>query len=150
MGKGATAKDAQLILQLYELRRETEMRKARDWWMTQFWPSNADDYMKVANAIGSQENCWLRQVQSYWGMAASFVLEGALNEDLFLRPAFSGELFMIFTKVQPFLAELREKIGDTRAYADVEEVLTRSKSGRERLKIMTKRIEVWKEKTKKA
>jgi hypothetical protein len=150
MGKGATAKDAQLILQLYELRRETEMRKARDWWMTQFWPSNADDYMKVANAIGSSENGWLRQVQSYWGIAASFVLEGALNEDLFLRPAFSGELFLIFTKVHPFLGELREKVGDPRAYADIEEVLTRSKAGRERLKIMMKRIEVWREKTKKA
>jgi hypothetical protein len=149
MGKGATAKDAQLILQLYELRREAEMRKARDWWMTQFWPSNVDEYMKVANAPGTQENCWLRQVQSYWGMASSFVLEGALNEDLFLKPAFSGEMFMIFAKVHPFLGELRGKIGDPRAFADIEEVITRSKSGRERLKFMSKRLEVWKEKTAK-
>lgn len=147
MGKGATAKDAQLILHLYELRREAEMRKARDWWMTQFWPASADEYMKVANAPGTQENSWLRQVQSYWGIAAAFVLEGALSEDLFLKPAFSGEMFMIFGKVHPFLGELREKIGDPRAFADIEEVITRSKWGRERLKFMVKRLEVWKEKT---
>lgn len=149
MGKGATAKDAQLIMQLYDLRREAEMRKARDWWMTQFWPANAEDYMKVMNAPGTPENNWLRQVQSYWGMAASFVTEGALNEDLFLKPSFSGEMFMIFAKVHPFLGELREKIGDPGAFAGIEEVITRSKWGRERLKFILKRLEVWKERTKK-
>jgi hypothetical protein len=149
MGKGATAKDAQLIMQLYDLRREAEMRKARDWWMTQFWPANVDDYMKVLNAPGTQENNWLRQVQSYWGMAASFVIEGALNEDLFLKPAFSGEMFMIFAKVHPFLGELREKIGDPGAFAGIEEVITRNKWGRERLKFILKRLEVWKEKARK-
>jgi hypothetical protein len=149
MGKGATAKDAQLIMQLYDLRREAEMRKARDWWMTQFWPATVDDYMKVLNVPGTQENNWLRQVQSYWGMAASFVTEGALNEDLFLKPAFSGEMFMIFAKVHPFLGELREKIGDPGAFAGIEEVITRNKWGRERLKFILKRLEVWKEKTRK-
>jgi len=147
MGKGATARDAQLIMQLYDLRREAEMRKARDWWMTQFWPANVDDYMKVLNAPGTPENNWLRQVQSYWGMAASFVTEGALKEDLFLKPAFSGEMFMIFAKVHPFLGELREKIGDPGAFAGIEEVITRNKWGRERLKFILKRLEVWKEKT---
>jgi hypothetical protein len=145
MPKGATAKDAQLILQLYDLRREAEMRKAREWCLTQFWPNNADEYMKVVLAFDTQENRWLRQVQSYWGIAAAFVIEGALNEDLFLKPSFSGEMFMLFAKVYPFLAELREKIGDPRAFADIEAVITRSKWGRERFKFILKRAQVWKE-----
>jgi hypothetical protein len=147
MAKGATAKDAQLILHLYDLRREAEMRKAREWYATEFWPDNADDFLQVAFAAGTQENRWLRQVQSYWGIAAAFVIEGALNEDLFLKPSFSGEMFMLFAKVYPFLGELREKLGDPRAFADIEAVITRSKWGRERLKFVLKRLESWKEKT---
>jgi hypothetical protein len=141
----ATAKDAQLILQLYDLRREAEIRKARNWWMSEFWPQSAEDYLKVMYASGTPENGWLRQLQSYWGIAASFVLEGALNEDLFLKPAFSGEMFIMFGKIYPFLRELREKIGDPKAFADTEEVIMRTKWGRDRLKFMLKRLESWRE-----
>ena len=146
MAKKAAATDAQLLMQLYDLRREGEMRKARQWWMTEFWPRNADDFLKVAMTPGPQENGWLRQVASYWGMAASFVLHGALSEELFLRPAASGEMFLMLGKVYPFLGELREKLGDPEAFRDVEKVITRSKWGRERLKFMMKRLEGWREK----
>lgn len=149
MAKTASARDAQLILQLYDLRREPEMRKARNWWVTEFWPNNADDFLKLAWASGTQENHWLRQVQSYWGIAASFVLQGALSEELFLRPAFSGEMFVVFGKVYPFLEELREKVGDPEAFLDVEKVITGTKWGRERLKFMVKRLEMWREKIQK-
>ena len=67
--------------------------------------------------MGSQENNWLRQVGGYWSMAASFVLQGALNEELFIQPAVSGEMIFIFAKVQPFLKELREKMGDPTCFA---------------------------------
>src|SRR5271154_6632728 len=109
MAKKPTAADAQLILQLYDLRREAEMRKARSWGLGEFWPQSADDVVKVAWAMGTQENNWLRQVGGYWSMAASFVLHGALSEELFIQPAVSGEMVFIFAKVQPFLEELREK-----------------------------------------
>lgn len=141
--------DAQLILKLYDLRREPELRKARNWWLWEFSPRNADDFLKVAWASGSQENNWLRQVASYWGMAASFVLQGALSEELFLRPAFSGEMFVVFGKVYPFLPELREKLGDPEVFRDVEKVVTHTKWGRERLKFILKRIETWREKADK-
>ena len=146
MAKKPTAMDAQLILQLYDLRREAEMRKARNWWVTQFWPKNADDFMKVAFALGSQENNWLRQVAGYWSMAASFVLHGALSSDLFLQPAVSGEMFIVLAKVHPFLKELREKAGDPEMFGTVEKVITGSKYGRERLKFMLKRVEMMREK----
>ena len=142
----AGSRDAQLILQLYDLRRETEMRKAREWWATEFWPNNADDFMKVGWAPGTQENKWLRQVAGYWGIAASFVLQGALDEDLFLVPGFSGEMFVMFAKVYPFVGELREKLGDPEVFLDIEKVVMRTKWGRERLKFLLKRLESWREK----
>jgi hypothetical protein len=146
MSKKATAADAQLIMQLYDLRREAEMRKARHWWVAEFWPQSIDDILKVSGALGSQENNWLRQVGGYWSMAASFVLHGALNEDLFLQPAVSGEMFFVYAKVQPFLKELREKMGDPQMFGNVEKVITGSKFGRERLKFTLKRVEMMREK----
>ncbi|MGB8115940.1 MAG: hypothetical protein WCF22_19320 [Candidatus Sulfotelmatobacter sp.] len=146
MAKKATATDAQLILQLYDLRREAEMRKARNWWFVSFWPRNADDFMKIAFAPGSQENNWLRQVSGYWSMAASFVLQGALNAELFLQPAVSGEMFIVFAKVHPFLKELRQKAGDPQMFSTIEQVINSSKFGRERLKFMLKRVEMMREK----
>jgi hypothetical protein len=143
MAKKATAPEAELILHLYELRREAEMRKARNWWMADFWPNSADDFLKVAFAAGTQENNWLRQVGGYWGMAASFVVQGALSEELFIRPSVSGEMFLMFGKVQPFIKELREKIGDPELFLDVEKVITKSKWGRDRLKFTLKRLEDW-------
>src|SRR6516225_4085498 len=139
MAKKPTHGDARLILQLYDLRREAEMRKARQWWLTGFWPRSVDDFMRITQAPGSPENNWFRQGASYWGMAASFVNQGVLNEDLFLRPAFSGEMFFLFAKVEPYLKEFREKIGDPEAFQDVEEAVMRTKWGRERLKFLRKR-----------
>jgi hypothetical protein len=146
MRKKPTASDAQLIMQLYDLRREPEMRKARAWWFNEFWPQSADDFLKVAFAMGTQENNWLRQVNGYWTMAASFVLHGALNADLFIQPAVSGEMFVAFAKVHPFLKELREKAGDAEIFGTIEKVITGSKYGRERLKFMIKRVEMMREK----
>ena len=143
MGKKSGSRDAEISLKLYELRREPELRKARNWWLWEFLPEGAADFLKVANATGTQENNWLRQVGGYWGMAAALVRQGLLDEDLFLRPACSGEMFFMLAKVYPFLPELREKLGDPEVFRDVEKVATNSKWGRERLQfvIIIKRVE---------
>ncbi|MFZ0332661.1 MAG: hypothetical protein WAN10_18365 [Candidatus Acidiferrales bacterium] len=143
--KKATSADAQVIMQLYDLRREPEMRRARNWWLTEFWPNSADDFMKVAMPLGAQENNWLRQVGGYWGMAASFVLSGAVNQDLFLQPAVSGEMFFIFAKIHPFLGELRQKLEDPHVFANVEKVINSTKFGRDRLQLTLKRVAMAKE-----
>jgi hypothetical protein len=148
MAKRPTAADAHLILKLYDLRRESEMRKARSWWLNEFWPENADDFAKVARSMGTQENKWLRQVGGYWSMAASFVLQGVLNEELFIQPAVSGEMYFLFAKVHPFLEELREKMGDPHLFVNIEKVITKSKFGRERLKFTLKRVEMTRQKRK--
>jgi hypothetical protein len=141
MAKKPTSADAQLILQLYDLRRESEMRKARHWWVANFFPESADDFLKVAWAMGTPENNWLRQVGGYWGIATSFVLQGALNEQLFLQPAFSGEMFLIYAKVYPFIKELREKMSDSEVFLNIERVILGSKYGRNRLQLTLKRVE---------
>ncbi len=140
MPKKPGSTDAELILKLYDLRREAEIRKARNWWGADFWPENADDFMKVAMAMGTQENNWLRMVGGYWDLAASLVVHGTLNEALFLEPAFSGEMFMMFAKLHPFLKELRERLKSPTMLANVEKVIKNSKTGRDRLKFMEERI----------
>src|SRR5437764_12443902 len=101
----ATPADAELILKLYDLRREPELRKARNWWLGTFWPNSVDDILKIGGAMGTQENAWMRQVGGYWEMAAALVLNGALNQELFLEGSVSGEMFFIFAKIKPFLPE---------------------------------------------
>jgi hypothetical protein len=142
MPKKPSADDARLIVQLYDLRREAEMRKARHWWATEFFPESADDFMKVAWAVGTQENAWLRQVSGYWNIVASFVLKDVLNEDLFLQPGFSGELFVIYAKIHPLVKELRKKLDDPEFFRTIEQVVTRTKWGRNRLQFMMKRVEM--------
>ena len=141
MAKKPTTADAQLIVQLYDLRREAEMRKARNWWAGEFFPQNADDFLKVAWAMNTVENNGLRQVGGYWGMVASFVNSGVLNEVLFLAPGFSGEMFLIYAKIHPYIKDLREKLNDPNAWKDVETAITRTKWGRDRLQFMIKRVE---------
>jgi len=148
MSKKPTVPDAQLILKLYDLRREAEMRKARSWYAGEFFPDSADDFVKVAWAFGTQENAWLRQVNGYWGIVASFVLTGVLNEELFLQPGFSGEMFLIYAKIQPFVKDLRKKLNDPEAFLSIEKALTRTKWGKNRLQFMMTRVAAFREKRK--
>lgn len=140
MGQKATAQDARLILQLYHLRQEREMRQARHWWLTKFWPQTAADYLKVEAARATKENNWLRQVISYWGMAAALVLHGTLSESTFLQPAFSREMFVVYAKVQPFLRELRRRTMNPNLMRNIETVILESDTARERLKRISERV----------
>ena len=139
MPKKPTTADAELILKLYEARREAEIRKARQWWVGSFWPNTADDVLQLTRSTG-QENAWYRMVLGYWNMAASFVLHGALNEDLFLETAFSGEMYFVYAKLKPVLKELREKMQNPAFLANIEKLITRSKTGRERFAMIEKNV----------
>jgi hypothetical protein len=140
MSKEPTATDAELILKLYDLRREAEMRKARDWWVVKFWPQTADDFIKVANALGTQENNWLRQVGGYWDMAAALVLHGTIHPELFVEGGVSGEMFFLYAKMQPILKDVREKMQSPGLFSNVEKVIMQSEAGRERLKTASARV----------
>lgn len=135
-----THADAELILKLYDARREPEIRKARKWWTETFWPQSADEILTVIRGLGSQENAWLRQALGYWSMASSFVTHGVLNEDLFFEPSFSGEMFFIYAKIDPYLKEVREKQQNPLFLANLEK-LVHSEKGKERYKVISKNVE---------
>jgi len=83
----------------------------------------------------------MRQVGGYWDMAASLVLCGAVNEELFLQPGISGEMFFLFAKIHPFLKEIREKMNNPDVFANIEKVATGSKLARKRLERVSKNVE---------
>jgi hypothetical protein len=94
-------KSAQLILKLYDLRREAVMRQARNWFFT-FNPKSAADIQQTAMG---EYGGFYRMVTTYWDMACSFVNHGAIDAEMFNDA--TGEQVFVFAKIQPFLAELR-------------------------------------------
>lgn len=103
----ATPADAEIILKLYELRREPVMREARAWIAAEFWPQTAEQYFAVASNRSDPHNAFVRQVLSYWEMAAAMVLHGALSAELFVDC--NNECFMLLAKFTPILEEVRQR-----------------------------------------
>ncbi len=104
-----TYDDANLILRLYEMRRDDRMREARQWYTAKFKPKKWEELATLVTP-GSAENASFRMVISYWDMAASFVLTGVLNRELFFE---SGrELLVVFERLKPVLPGIREAYKD--------------------------------------
>jgi hypothetical protein len=103
----ASNADAEIILKLYELRTETVMREARAWITGEFWPESADEFFAVQNDRNSPKSAWLRQVVTYWEMAASLVLHGALSSDLFVDC--NSEPFFILAKLSHIMPDIHAK-----------------------------------------
>jgi hypothetical protein len=106
----ATAADAELILRLYELRRDETLRKARRFMIFEFNPKTLEELRAVSRDTKSEFNpCW-RQMLSFWEMAASLVLRGALDADLFLDSNLEG--ILIYAKFHHFHAETEKESGN--------------------------------------
>ena len=103
----ATPADAEIILKLYQLRTEAEMRKARAWITGEFWPATAEDFFAVASNPADPHNAWLRQVLTYWEMAAAMVLHGAVSAELFVDC--NAEGFFLLAKLSHILDGIRAK-----------------------------------------
>ena len=99
---------ALLNLRLFELRREPVLREARDWFLRDFNPESVGEVVEV---LRGERNASFRMVLGYWDMAASLVTTGAIDADAFL--AAHSEVFGTFSKIQPFLAELRSMSGES-------------------------------------
>src|SRR5215831_18990873 len=93
---------ALLNLKLFELRREPVLREARDWFLMEFNPATFAEFVPL---VSGTRNASFRMVLGYWDMAASLVTTGAIDGDAFR--AAHGEIFATFSKIQPYLAELR-------------------------------------------
>ena len=103
----ATPADAEIILRLYELRTESVMRQARAWLVGEFWPSTAEELFTVLLNPAEPHNAFLRQVLSYWEMAAAMVLHGAVSAELFVDC--NGEGFFLPAKFSHILEGVREQ-----------------------------------------
>ena len=141
MGK---AKDADLILKLYELRREKTMREARNWFFT-FDPKTPQDFVDV---LTSDKSGLYRMVVSYWDMACSFVNNEAIDAQMFNDA--NGEHFFVYAKMEPFIPALREAMGAPQFLAHLEKAVKEVPDYEERLAAirdrMAKLIEIWKQK----
>ncbi|HEY5174151.1 MAG TPA: hypothetical protein VII95_01135 [Terriglobales bacterium] len=132
----ATHQDAELILKLYDLRREPVMREARNF-VFGFAPKSVDEIVALTNAFGTKENAYLRQVYGYWEMAAALVVHGTLNALLVYDTC--HEMYFVYGKIQPFLEEFRRKSGMPDFLSNLQRVVEGSEEGRERLARMQKR-----------
>jgi hypothetical protein len=133
----ATQQDAELILKLYDLRREPVMREARNFFAT-FTPSSFEELMAVMGNFGSKENAYVRQVMSYWEMAASLIVHGALNAELAQDTL--GEMNFVYAKMQPFIAQMRQMMKSPEFLQNIEKVVEGTPEGRERFKHVQARM----------
>jgi hypothetical protein len=127
--------DAELILKLYELRREPVMREARAHYLT--LTASLDAFLAVAANPMSKENSYVRQVCGYWEMVAALVVHGTLNALLVYDTC--QEMYFVYAKIQPFLEEFRQKSGMTDFFTNVQKVVEGSAEGRERVVRLQKR-----------
>jgi hypothetical protein len=109
---------ALLNLQLFKLRRDPVLREARDWFLREFNPESFDELVAL---VSGERNASFRMVVGYWDMAASLVTTGAIDADAFL--AAHGEIFATFSKIHPFLADLRQTSGELDFCKHVEAVV---------------------------
>ena len=132
----ATPADAEIILKLYELRTEAEMRKARAWMTGEFWPSTVEDFTAVALNPADPHNAWFRQVITYWEMAAAMVLHGAVSAELFVDC--NGEGFFLLAKFAHILDGIRGK--NPYFMSKTSELITRFSAASQRYEIAVKNV----------
>lgn len=128
------AESADLILKLYDLRREALMREARDW----FFGFNPESIEDVSTAAYGARGAFYRMVTSYWDMAASLVNHGAIDEDMFNDA--NGEHIVVFAKVEPYLGEIRAMAGSPQYLHHLEDLVMRTPNARERLPEIRERM----------
>jgi hypothetical protein len=117
-----THEQAQLHLQIYDLRREERMRQGREWFFKNYWPDSAEDAMRIA-APGSEGGAFAMMVVSYWEQACALVNSGLLNEDLFFQT--SGEFFGVWERCRPIVPQIREMWKYKLYLSEMEQTATR-------------------------
>ena len=131
-------RQAELILHLFELRREAVMRAARGYIGGEFMPRTADEFVGLVTA-GDQHTSYILQVYGYWDMVAAFVLSGALTEPLVYRTC--QEMYFQYAKIQPHLAEFRRQMNLPEFMQNIQTVVEGSEAGRKRLADMRSNME---------
>jgi hypothetical protein len=130
-------RQAELILKLYELRRESVMREARGYVGGEFMQKSVDEFVGLVTA-GGKNTGYILQVYGYWDMVAGFVIHGALSEALVYDTC--QEMYFQYAKIQPYLAGFRERMNLPEWLRSIERVVEGSAEGRERVKTMARSL----------
>jgi len=132
--------DVMAILKLYELRRDEKMRASRAWYFSEFAPKSAMDVIALYRS-GEQASAYFRMITSYWDMASSFVLNGGIDEKMFLD---SGtEYIFVYAKIQPFLAEIRQLFHEPEYLLNLETLVLKTPNIETKLETRKKLIAIW-------
>jgi hypothetical protein len=115
----ATYDDANLLLRLYEIRREEKLRAARSWFVANFKAKTMAEWNAICGP-GTDANPLFRQATSYWDMVASFVASGVLNEELLFQS--TRELLLFWLRLKPIANEARAALKDPHAWKNLETV----------------------------
>src|SRR5271157_2498909 len=122
MPTGPTHEQAQLHLQVYDMRREARLRQARDWFFKNYFVDSVDDAMRIA-APGTENGAFAAMVLSYWEQACALLDYGLLHEDLFFET--SGEFFGVWERMKPVIPQAREMFKDKQFLAHMEHAAQR-------------------------
>jgi hypothetical protein len=117
-----THEQAQLQLQLYDMRREARLRQARDWFFNNYFVDNLDDAMRIAGP-GTEAGTFAMMVFTYWDQACALLNYGLLHEDLFFET--SGEFFGVWERVKPIIQQGRERWSNKQFLAHLEKAANR-------------------------
>jgi hypothetical protein len=131
---------ADLILKLYDLRREEKMREARNW-IISFFPESMSDVMKTM--VNPETSAYFRMVTSYWDMAASFVNHGAIDEEMFNDA--HGEHVIVFAKIEPFLEEVRQTMNSPQFLKNLETLVMKMPDAKQTLAARREMMKRWME-----
>src|SRR5678815_5272562 len=122
MGTKPTHEQAQLHLQVYDLRREARLRQARDWFQQNYHAETMEEAMKLG-APGTEKGAFFGMVIGYWEQACTLLNYGLLHEDLFFET--SGEFFGVWELLKPVVPEFRERFADKNLLANLEKAAKR-------------------------
>ena len=132
--------DVEVILKLYELRRDEMMRRARNWYFSEFNPESAKDVVKLMLS-GPEQSAYYRMITSYWDMAASFVNNGGIDERMFLEA--NTEHAVVFARIEPFIADVREAFGEPDYLLHLEQLVMKIPNAKELLANRRKLFASW-------
>ena len=124
-----TYEQAQLHLQIYEMRREARLRQAREWFFKNYFADSFDDGMRIAPP-GTEAGAFVMIVFSYWEQACALLNYGLLHEDLFFET--SGEFFGVWERVKPGIQQGRERFANKQFLAHLEKAANRYETWIER------------------
>jgi len=132
--------DALVIVKLYEIRSEALMREARAWFFSSFAPQSGKEIVALLLS-GEKQSAYYRMVASHWEVSASLVNNGGIDEKLFLDA--NSEHLAVFAKLQPFIAEVRETIGEPDYMAQLERLVMRVPNVERKLENRRRLLQRW-------